>query len=118
MNMPQLYPKKEKPTRTLTSDNPELLPRMGLSTLYRLRIGRKSNIAIMSLLLARSDSSKIRFYSMSNQIFKEHKHYSEIVEKTQKGTNEISEYMEWFLGCFERAKNLFGFKSVKSKREL
>ena len=59
--------------------------------------------AIMDMLLARSDSSKIRFYSMSNQIFKEHKHYNEIIEKTQKGTSDITEYLEWFLGCFERA---------------
>jgi len=59
--------------------------------------------AIMDMLLARSDESKIRFYSMSNQIFKEHKRYNEIIEKTQKGTNEITEYLEWFLGCFERA---------------
>jgi len=59
--------------------------------------------AIMDMLLARSDGSKIRFYSMSNQIFKEHRHYNEILEKTQKGTNEITEYLEWFLGCFGRA---------------
>ena len=59
--------------------------------------------AIMDMLLARSDGSKIRFYSMSNQIFKEHKRYNEIIEKTQKGTSEITEYLEWFLGCFERA---------------
>ena len=59
--------------------------------------------AIMDMLLARSDGSKIRFYSMSNQIFKEHKRYNEIIEKTQKGTNDITEYLEWFLGCFERA---------------
>ena len=59
--------------------------------------------AIMDMLLARSDGSKIRFYSMSNQIFKEHKRYNEIVEKTQKGTSEITEYLEWFLACFERA---------------
>jgi len=59
--------------------------------------------AIMDMLLARSDSSKIRFYSISNQIFKEHKHYNNIIEKTQKGTSEITEYLEWFLGCFERS---------------
>ena len=59
--------------------------------------------AIMDMLLARSDDSKIRFYSMSNQIFKEHKHYNEIIEKTQKGTNDITTYLEWFLRCFERA---------------
>jgi Fic family protein len=59
--------------------------------------------AIMDMCLSRSDGSKIRFYSMSNQIFKEHKRYNEIIEKTQKGTSDITEYLEWFLGCFERA---------------
>jgi len=59
--------------------------------------------AIMDMFLARSDGSKIRFYSMSNQIFKEHKHYNNIIESTQKGTSDITGYLEWFLGCFERA---------------
>jgi len=59
--------------------------------------------AIMDMLLARSEGSKIRFYSMSNQIFKEHNHYNEIIEKTQKGTSDITTYLLWFLDCFERA---------------
>jgi len=59
--------------------------------------------AIMDMFLARSEGSKIRFYSISNQIFKEHKHYNEIIEKTQKGTSDITTYLVWFLGCFERA---------------
>lgn len=59
--------------------------------------------AIMDMMLARSDGSKIRFYSMSNQIFKEHKHYNDIIEKSQKGTPDITQYLEWFLGCFRRA---------------
>jgi len=59
--------------------------------------------AIMDMLLARSEESKIRFYSMSNQIFKEHKQYNEIIEKTQKGTSDITTYLLWFLDCFERA---------------
>ena len=59
--------------------------------------------AIMDMILARSDGSKIRFYSMSNQIFKEQKHYQGIIEKTQKGVSDITEYLGWFLGCFERA---------------
>ncbi|OIP82122.1 MAG: cell filamentation protein Fic [Porphyromonadaceae bacterium CG2_30_38_12] len=64
--------------------------------------GRLSR-AIMDMLLARSEGSKIRFYSMSNQIFKEHKYYNEIIEKTQKGTSDITTYLLWFLDCFERA---------------
>ena len=59
--------------------------------------------AILDMLLARSDNSKIRFYSLSNQIFKEHKRYNDIIEKTQKGTQDITSYLLWFLGCFERA---------------
>lgn len=59
--------------------------------------------AIMDMFLARSEGSKIRFYSMSNQIFKEHKQYNEIIEKTQKGTSDITTYLLWFLDCFERA---------------
>ncbi|MBW6484408.1 MAG: Fic family protein [Vicingaceae bacterium] len=59
--------------------------------------------AILDMFLAKSDSSKIRFYSLSNQIFKEHKHYNAIIEKTQKGTQDITLYLEWFLSCFERA---------------
>jgi len=59
--------------------------------------------AIMDMFLARSDGSKIRFYSMSNQIYKEQKYYNNIIEKTQKGTSDITDYLEWFLGCFVRA---------------
>ncbi len=59
--------------------------------------------AIMDMYLAKSDGSKIRFYSISNQIFKEHKNYNSIIEKTQKGSTDITLYIEWFLGCFERA---------------
>ena len=59
--------------------------------------------AIMDMQLARSDDSKIRFYSMSNQLFKEHKHYNNIIEKTQKNDNNITDYLLWFLNCFERA---------------
>ena len=59
--------------------------------------------AILDMFLAKSDNSKIRFYSLSNQIFKEHKRYNDIIEKAQKGTQDITVYLEWFLGCFERA---------------
>lgn len=59
--------------------------------------------AILDMWLAKSDNSKIRFYSLSNQIFKEHKHYNTIIEETQKGTSDLTKYVAWFLGCFERA---------------
>jgi Fic family protein len=59
--------------------------------------------AIMDMLLAKSDGSKIRFYSFSNQIFKEQKRYNELIEKTQKGDSDITAYLSWFISCFERA---------------
>ena len=59
--------------------------------------------AILDMLLARSDQSTLRFYSLSNQIYKEHKNYNTLIEKTQKGTQDITLYLVWFLGCFERA---------------
>jgi len=59
--------------------------------------------AIMDMQLARSENSKIRFYSMSNQLFKEHKNYYNILEKTQKGDSDITDYLLWFLTCFESA---------------
>jgi Fic family protein len=59
--------------------------------------------AIMDMQLARSDNSKLRFYSISNQLFKEHKHYNNLIEKTQKGDSDITDYLLWFLHCFERA---------------
>ena len=59
------------------------------------RIGR----AITDMMLARSESSSQRFYSMSAQIRQERKAYYDILEKTQKGTLNITPWMEWFLGC-------------------
>jgi Fic family protein len=59
--------------------------------------------AILDMILTRSDQSKIRFYSLSNQIFKEHKEYNKIIETTQKGDRDITLYLEWFLGCFQKA---------------
>ena len=59
--------------------------------------------AIMDMQLAHSDNSKIRFYSMSNQIYTEHHYYNDIIEQTQKSDGDITDWLEWFLGCFERA---------------
>ena len=59
--------------------------------------------AIADMALARSEHSPQRFYSMSAQIRKEHKAYYDILESTQRGTLEVTEWMEWFLGCLGRA---------------
>lgn len=59
--------------------------------------------AIAEMALARSDDNTQRFYSMSSQILEERKTYYEILEKTQAGSLEITEWMTWFLECLDRA---------------
>lgn len=59
--------------------------------------------AIADLALARSENSPQRFYSMSAQIRQERNAYYDILEQTQKGTLDITPWMEWFLGCLGRA---------------
>jgi Fic family protein len=59
--------------------------------------------AIADMALARSENSPQRFYSMSAQIRQERGDYYDILEKTQKGTLDITPWMEWFLGCLGRA---------------
>ena len=55
------------------------------------------------MLLARSDKSTQRFYSMSAQIRIERKQYYEKLENTQKSDLDITEWIEWFLGCLINA---------------
>lgn len=59
--------------------------------------------AIADMALARSENSPQRFYSMSAQIQKERNAYYDILERTQKGTMDITPWMEWFLDCLGRA---------------
>jgi Fic family protein len=59
--------------------------------------------AIADMVLARSENSSQRFYSMSAQIRQERTAYYDILEQTQKGTMDITPWMEWFLGCLGRA---------------
>ncbi|MTK53627.1 Fic family protein [Paludibacter sp.] len=53
--------------------------------------------ALSDMLLARSDEQSYRFYSMSTQIRKERNSYYDILEKTQKGSLDITNWLEWFL---------------------
>jgi len=59
--------------------------------------------AITDLLLARSENSPQRFYSMSAQIRQGRKGYYEILEATQKGPLDITPWMTWFLACLGSA---------------
>lgn len=59
--------------------------------------------AIAGMALARSERSPQRFYSMPAQIRLERNDYYDILEQTQKGTLDITPWMEWFLMCLGRA---------------
>ena len=59
--------------------------------------------AIADLALARSEGSSQRFYSMSAQIRQERGEYYDVLERTQQGTLDVTLWMEWFLGCLDRA---------------
>jgi Fic family protein len=59
--------------------------------------------AIADMSLARSENSPQRFYSMSAQIQVERQAYYDMLESTQKGGLDITPWLEWFLGCLDRA---------------
>src|SRR5437660_789623 len=59
--------------------------------------------AIEDMALARSENSPQRFYSMSAQIRQERAAYHGMLERTQKGTMDVTPWMEWFLACLDRA---------------
>lgn len=59
--------------------------------------------AIADLMLARADGMAERFYSMSAQIEAERKEYYLQLERGQRGTLDITTWLEWFLGCLGRA---------------
>lgn len=59
--------------------------------------------AIGDMALARADGAPERFYSLSSQIEAERKHYYAQLEKQQRGTPDITEWLSWFLDCLGRA---------------
>ncbi|MCB6182955.1 Fic family protein [Leeia sp. TBRC 13508] len=59
--------------------------------------------AIGDWLLASGDANPQRFYSVSAQIQRERNAYYEVLERTQKGSMEITPWLTWFLGILARA---------------
>ena len=59
--------------------------------------------ALTDMLLARSENSRKRFYSMSAAIRELQKEYYDVLERTQRGDGDITEWLLWFLKCFEKA---------------
>jgi Fic family protein len=92
-----------------TGDGTDLVLRAGVAHLWFVTIhpfddgnGRMAR-AVADMTLARSEKSPQRFYSMSAQIRQERNAYYDILEQTQRGTHDITGWLEWFLGCLGRA---------------
>lgn len=90
-------------------DQTDLVLRAGMAHLWFVTIhpfddgnGRIAR-AIADMVLARSEETAQRFYSMSAQIRAERKLYYDILEKTQRNGLDVTEWLEWFLGCLDRA---------------
>jgi len=89
-------------------DDPALL-KAGLGHLWFITLhpfddgnGRIAR-AVGDLLLVRADGSPQRFYSLSAQIQRERDTYYDILERTQKGGPDVTEWLSWFLCALQRA---------------
>lgn len=58
---------------------------------------------LTDMLLARSENSPYRFYSMSSEIQKKRNEYYKILELTQKDSLDITSWIIWFLKTMEEA---------------
>lgn len=101
------------------TDDTDLVLKAGIAHLWFVTIhpfedgnGRIAR-ALTDLLLARSEQSSQRFYSMSAQIREERDEYYKILETTQKGDLDITPWIDWFLGCLSRA-----FKDAEAELAL
>ena len=59
--------------------------------------------AIADMALARADGTADRFYSMTSRIEAERNDYYVQLESAQRGGLDITPWLEWFLGCLDRA---------------
>lgn len=58
---------------------------------------------LADMFLSRLDEESARYYSMSAEINRNKKSYYEVLERTQKGDMDITEWLLWFFGCLESA---------------
>ncbi|VBB16793.1 hypothetical protein,mobile mystery protein B,Fic/DOC family [Burkholderia stabilis] len=86
-----------------------LLIRAGLAHLWFVTLhpfddgnGRIAR-ALGDLVLARADQSPQRFYSLSAQIQRERNAYYDVLERTQRGSLDVTEWLAWFLNTLGRA---------------
>jgi Fic family protein len=59
--------------------------------------------ALTDMALSQDDRQSIRYYSLSSQIMAERNAYYNVLEHCQKHNGDITDWLNWFLGCFCRA---------------
>jgi Fic family protein len=59
--------------------------------------------AVGDMLLVRADGSPLRFYSVSAEIQRRREAYYDILERTQQGSMDVTEWLAWFLEAVHRA---------------
>lgn len=58
--------------------------------------GRLARI-LGDIFLARADNSSFRFYNITSEINRDKKHYYEVLERVQRGSGDITEWLVWYL---------------------
>jgi Fic family protein len=91
-----------------SSDEPPLI-KAGLAHLWLVTLhpfddgnGRIAR-AVGDLFLARADGGSQRFYSLSAQIQREREAYYDLLERAQKTSLDVTEWLAWFLDTLHRA---------------
>lgn len=59
--------------------------------------------SLTDMALAQDEKTGMRFYSLSAQIMHERDAYYKNLERTQKGDGDVTKWLLWFMGCFDRA---------------
>jgi Fic family protein len=59
--------------------------------------------AVADMALAQLENTPMRFYSVSSQLQRERSDYYDVLEHTQKGPTDVTAWLLWFLGCYDRA---------------
>jgi Fic family protein len=84
------------------------LIRAGLAHFYFVTIhpfedgnGRLARV-LTDMALAQDEKLSTRYYSLSSQIMAEREEYYRVLEKSQKGDGDVTEWLAWFLGCYLR----------------
>ena len=80
------------------------LAHLWLMTLHPFDDGNgRISRAVGDMALARAEGSVQRFYSLSAQIQRERKQYYQQLEAAQRGTMDVTPWLEWFFACLLRA---------------